>query len=336
MIAIGAQGVVIAGAAWAASNPRVVADRVTVLTTDLDPVVARYADEAGLSEEGTRLLHASLARVVPSARFDDVCSVDEPGIGVLGCYTIDDSRIYLFDVENPELAALEPVVAAHEMLHAAWHRLSAVEQDALAPLLEEAFGALGPDHELVERIAAYESSDPASRIPELYAIIGSEIGATPPALERHYARWFDDRAASSALSARVTAVFAKLESRLTALSDSLTALGDRIDAEQAAYEVDAAALEADIAAFNALAAEPGGYRSQSVFLRDRDALTARQDEIAERLAATNALVGEFNATLAELQSLNAEAEDLNRSINVELVPLEEGDAVDGTTAESGQ
>ncbi|GAA1689056.1 hypothetical protein GCM10009792_06530 [Microcella alkalica] len=331
MLAIGAQGAVIAGAAWAAANPRIVADRVTVLTTDLDPVVAEYAVSAGMSEEGVDLLHASLTAIVPGDDFDDYCSTDEPGIGVLGCYTLDDGRIYLYDVENPDLAALEPIVAAHEMLHAAWDRLTADEQDALAPLLEEAFAALGPDHELVERIAAYEAQDPSSRIPELYAIIGSEIAAVPAALEVHYARYFDDRAASVALSERITALFADLEARLTALSDELEALGARIDAEQAAYDVDAAALEAEITAFNQRAAEPGGYTSQSVFLRDRDALVARQQDLNARLQATNALVAEYNALLEQLEALNAEADELNRSINVELVPIEERDAVDEPT-----
>lgn len=318
----------LAGAGWAAANPRIIADRVTVLTTDLDPVVAEYAAAAGLSEEGAFLLHASFARIVEADRFDDVCSSDEPGIGVLGCYTLADGRIYLYDVENPELADLEPVVAAHEMLHAAWDRLTDSERDALAPLLEEAFAALGPEHELVERIAAYEETDPLSRIPELYAIIGSEIANIPTDLEKHYARFFSDRGAVTTLNARVIAVFAELEARLTALSDELTALGERIDAEQAAYAVDAAALEADITAFNERAAEPGGYRSQSVFLRDRDALVARQQELDARLAATNALVADFNAKLDELERLNAEADDLNRSINVDLVPIEEGESVE--------
>lgn len=327
-LAIGAQLGVIAAGAWAAANPRIVADRVTLLTTDLDATVAAYADRAGLSREGVELLHVSFARIVEPDRFDEFCSRDEPGIGVLGCYTLADGRIYLYDVENAELAALEPVVAAHEMLHAAWDRLTADEQDALAPLLEQAFAALGPQHELVERIAAYEADDPGSRIPELYAIIGSEIADVPAELEAHYARYFADRSAVTALNAQVVAVFADLEQRLTSLSDELTALGARIDAEQAAYDVDAAALEADITAFNERAARPGGYTSQSVFLRDRDALIARQSELQARLDATNALVGEYNAGLDELEALNAEADELNRSINVELVPLEEGDEVE--------
>lgn len=331
MVAIAAQGVVIAGAGWAAANPRIIADRVTVLTTDIDPEVASYAAAAGLSDEGTALLHASFTRIVAAERFDDVCSSDEPGIGVLGCYTLADGRIYLYDVENPELAGLEPVVAAHEMLHAAWDRLPASEQDALTPLLEEAFAALGPEHELVERIAAYEEVDPRSRVPELYAIIGSEIASIPAALEEHYSRFFADRSAVTALNAQVIAVFAELEARLTTLSDELTALGDRIDAEQSAYTIDAAALEADITTFNQRAAEPGGYRAQSVFLRDRDALIARQQELDARLAATNALIADFNAKLDELERLNAEADDLNRSINVDLVPIEEGESVEAPT-----
>lgn len=329
--AILAQTALLSGVVWAAANPRVVADRVTVLTTELDPVVADYGARAGLSEAGVDLLHASLTAVIPAAEFDDYCPADEPGIGVLGCYTLDDGRIYLYDVENPDLAALEPVVAAHEMLHAAWDRLPSDEQDALVAPLESAFAALGPDHELVERIAAYEARDPRSRIPELYAIIGSEVAAVPAALEAHYALWFDDRAASTGLNAQVIAVFDELEQRLTALNAELEALGARIDAEQAAYETDAAALEADIAAFNARAAVPGGYSSRSAFERDRDALLLRQSDLERRLAATNALVEQYNTLLAELEALNAEADELNRSINVELVPIEQQEGIEAPT-----
>ena len=52
---------------------------------------------------------------------------------------------------------------------------SAEEQAALVAPLEEAFAAVPAESELVERIAAYEAADPDSRIPELYAIVGTEL-----------------------------------------------------------------------------------------------------------------------------------------------------------------
>ncbi len=326
VVAIVAQGGVIAGAAWVAANPRPVSDALTVWTNDLDPRIEGYAAQAGLSERGRFLLAASLPEILAPAEFERVCRVSAPGIGVLGCYALEEGRIHLYDVTDDDLSALEPVVAAHEMLHAAWDRLEPEERTALVEPLEAAFAALGPDHELVERIAGYEERDPASRIPELYAIIGTEVrgGEGPglaPVLEQHYATFFADRSRVVALAEQVQSLFAQLEQQLLALAARVDELSARIVSEQEAYRVDSDAFTADLAVFEERAATPGGYRSQSVFLADRGALIERQDALRARRDATNALVDEHNALLVELETLNAEAAALNQAINVEAQPL---------------
>lgn len=327
-VAILAQGGVIAGASWVVANPRPVSDAVTVWTTELDPRIEEYAVQAGLSERGRFLLAASLPEILAPAEFERVCSVSAPGIGVLGCYTLDEGRIHLYDVTDDDLSALEPVVAAHEMLHAAWDRLEPEERALLVDPLESAFAALGPDHELVDRIAGYEERDPASRIPELYAIIGTEVRGTDidglgPSLEEHYREYFADRSRVVALAEQVQSLFAQLEEQLLALSARVDELSARIVSEQESYRADSDAFAADLAVFEERAATPGGYRSQSVFLADRDALIERQDALRARRDATNALVDEHNALLVELETLNAEAAALNQAINVEAQPLEE-------------
>ncbi len=328
VLAVLAQGAVIAGASWAVANPRPVTDAVTVWTTELDPTIERYADDAGLSDRGRFLLAASLPQILPAERFEQFCTVSAPGIGVLGCYTLDDGRIHLYDVTDDALSALEPVVAAHETLHAAWDRLAPQERSALVEPLESALAALGPDHELVERIAGYEERDPDSRIPELYAIIGTEVAGSAtdglgPFLEGHYAAYFDDRSRVVALAEQVQTLFAQLDEQLRQLSARVDELSARIVSEQEAYRADSDAFAADLAVFEERAATPGGYRSQSVFLADRDALIARQDALRARRDATNALVDEHNALLVDLEALNAEAAALNQAINVVAQPLEE-------------
>lgn len=325
-LAVLAQGGVIAGASWVVANPRPVSDAVTVWTTELDPRIEEYGVQAGLNERGRFLLAASLPEILAPAEFERVCSVSAPGIGVLGCYTLDEGRIHLYDVTDDDLSALEPVVAAHEMLHAAWDRLAPEERDLLAGALESAFAALGPDHELVERIAGYEERDPSSRIPELYAIIGTEVRGSDidglgPILEEHYLEYFADRSRVVALAEQVQSLFAQLEQQLLALAARVDELSARIVSEQEAYRVDSDAFTADLAVFEERAATPGGYRSQSVFLADRGALIERQDALRARRDATNALVDEHNALLVELETLNAEAAALNQAINVEAQPL---------------
>ncbi len=322
VVSIVAQSAVLAGAGWAASNPRLVSDAVTAHRFEPPAAISALATKADMSERGRFVFYASVPELVPAESFDLFCSRDEPGIGVLGCFTFAEARIYLYDITEEGLEPFEVVVAAHEMLHAAWDRLSADERLELEAPLEAVFAELGPDHELVERIASYEAFDPSSRVPELYAIIGTEIESLPETLELHYAEYFDDRSVVVGIWQQIQAIFVELENELDRLGAELEALAAQIDAERQAAERDATALEADISAFNTRAERPGGYTSQSAFERDRDALLARQNALNSQIDATNATVDAYNALLAEFTALNDQAAALNRSLNIDPQPIE--------------
>jgi Skp family chaperone for outer membrane proteins len=321
-VSIVAQAVVVAGAGWVVANPRLVSDAVTVHRFDPPLAISALATDADMSERGRFVFYASTPELVPAESFDLYCSRDEPGIGVLGCFTLADARIYLYDITDADLEPFEIVVAAHEMLHAAWDRLSSDEQSHLEAPLEEAFASLGPNHELVERIASYEEFDPTSRVPELYAILGTEISPLPEVLELHYSDYFVDRSVVVSIWRQIDAIFIDLETELERLSAELEALATQIDAERAATESDAAALEIDISAFNARAEQPGGYSSQSAFERDRDALLARQTALTARIDATNLLIDSYNAVVEEFTALNDQARALNRALNITPQPIE--------------
>lgn len=324
VIAITLQAGVLAAAGWAVANPRAVTDAVTVWQFEPTPAIAGYAHRAAMSDEGRFVFYASRPQVLSKGAFDTACSRAEPGIGVLGCYTLADGRIHLFDITNVDLQDFEVVVAAHEMLHAAWDRLSPEERSALEGPLEEAFATVEPNSELTERVAAYEAADPTSRIPELYAIVGTELAVLPPVLEEHYARWFDDRTRVVALWQGVASVFEQLEAELARLEAELARLADEITAEQAAAERIARELESAIDAFNERAARPGGYTSQSAFERDRQSLVDRQEALSRTIEATNAKVDAYNALLEQFRTLNAEASALNRDLNIDPQPIEPG------------
>lgn len=321
IVAILAQAAFLGAVGWAAANPRILADQWTVARYSPDATVASLADRAGMSERGRFIFYASTPAVIDGDRFGEFCTAEEPGIGVLGCFTRPEGRIYLFPITSPELEGLQAVVAAHEMLHAVWDRMDIAEQSALADPLEDAFAALGPDHELVERVALYEESDPASRIPELYAILGSEVAALPDVLEAHYAGWFDNRGAVTALYETSTSVFRDLDARLTALQDEIAALGAAIDAERAAFTAASEQLAADIADFNVRADTEGAFDSVEAFDAERATILQRQDEVEAARVALNDSIDEYNRLLADLDALNLEAAALNQAINVVPEPL---------------
>lgn len=321
-LSIVAQSVLIASVGWAVANPRTVSDVLTVAQYDPTPAVSGYATRAAMSERGRFLFYASTPQVVLGDAFDGVCSRDEPDVGVLGCYTLADGRIYLYDIANVELAEFEVVVAAHEMLHAAWDRMSADDQQALVDPLEEAFSTIEPQSELALRIASYEKADPASRIPELYAIIGTEFAVVPAVLEEHYATYFDDRAIVVSLWQQVEAIFVEIDEELNRLSGELDRLATEINTEQSAADQIATALEADITAFNGRANRPGGYTSQSAFERDRQALIDRQTALTAAIDANNAKIATYNAVREQFTALNDEADALNRDLNIDPQPIE--------------
>jgi septal ring factor EnvC (AmiA/AmiB activator) len=285
--------------------------------------ISSYIDQAGLSDQGSLYLRTSLPRVVPAYEFDRYCTRNEPGIGVLGCYTTRDSRIYLYDVTDPRLESIEPVVAAHEMLHAVWFRKTSEERDALAPLLEEAYAALGPDHPLIERMASYEADDPASRLPELYSIIGTEIREIPEALEAHYAEYFANRARVVDLADRVYRVFDTLQAELEQLSNELSSRNAEIEGLRFTYEETSRVLAGDIVAFNEKAATPGAFPSKSQFEATRAELVTRQERLESMRITLQTKIAEYNERLEELNTLNDEVSELNQGINVTLEEEEE-------------
>ena len=326
LLALGAlalQGGAAWGALWVVENQRMIKDQLVAHQFETPENISSYIDQAGLSDQGSLYLRTSLPRVVPAYEFDRYCTRNEPGIGVLGCYTTRDSRIYLYDVTDPRLESIEPVVAAHEMLHAVWFRKTSEERDALAPLLEEAYAALGPDHPLIERMASYEADDPASRLPELYSIIGTEIREIPEALEAHYAEYFANRALVVDLADRVYLVFDTLQAELEQLSNELSSRNAEIEGLRFTYEENSRVLAGDIVAFNEKASTPGAFPSKSQFEATRAELVTRQERLESMRITLQTKIAEYNDRLEELNTLNDEVSELNQGINVTLEEEEE-------------
>ena len=326
LLAVGAlalQGGAAWGAIWVIDNQQRIKDELVALQFEADENIARYIDQAGLSAEGSLYLRTSLPRVVPAYEFDRYCTRKEPGIGVLGCYTTRDSRIYLYDVTDPRLESIEPVVAAHEMLHAVWFRKTEAEQSALAPLLEEGYAALGPDHPLTERMASYEADNPASRLPELYSILATEIRDLPEDLEAHYTRYFSNRSLVVDLADRVYRVFETLQAELEQLSNELSSRNAEIEGLRYTYEETSRVLAADITAFNEKASTPGAFPSKSQFEAARAELVERQQRLESMRITLQTKISEYNELLEELIVLNDEVSELNQGINITLEAEEE-------------
>lgn len=310
------------GAMWVAQNETSLRDQLIAYQFDAPDDILRYIDEAGLSETGALYFLTSLPKIVSGVEFDRYCTRKEPGIGVLGCYTTKDRRIYLFDVTDERLTSMEPVVAAHEMLHAAWARLSVEERNRLADLLEEGFAALPDDHQLRDRIASYEADNPESRIPELYAILATEIRTLPDALEDHYSMYFSERSRVVDLADEVYRVFDTVTDQLRALATDLESRAAEIEGLRFTWEQTSQVLWADIDAFNEKALA-GGFTRKSDFEATRAPLADRRSRLLTLRTTLQTKIDEYNTLLEELNQLNAEVSELNQGINITLREVDE-------------
>lgn len=326
LVLLGGQVALASGVGWAQNNRQAISDRTIAWQFEPDATISTIVDQAGLSREGELYLYASLPEVVPAFEFDKYCSRREPGIGVLGCYRIMEKRIYLFEVTDARLSAIVPVVTAHEMLHAAWFRFDRSLIDELAVLLEADFAQLPDDHRLRERIVQYEDRDPNSRIPELYAILGTEISPLSPQLEAHYSRFFDDRSKVVGLSNEIYRMFDTFSLELNRIVADLEERSRIIDERREAYEADSAAFQADLASYNDRVNRynAGEDVSQAAtFPRQRETLLARQTTLRSERTAIQGIIDDYNSLYDELQILNAELTELNQGINISTVAPQE-------------
>ncbi len=300
---------------WALLNSRRVADQFTVWGFTPSAALLGYIDRASMTEEGEFLFLASTPTIASSAEFDEVCRSHQEDVGILGCYVPRGKTIHLFDVTDDRLDGIEEVVAAHEMLHAAWDRLGRAERDRLEPLLEAEAERRSGDTEFIERMDFYARSEPGQRSNELHSIIATEIADIAPALEAHYAQYFERRSDLVTLHVASNTVFVQLQERSEALVASLATLRAEIESDYADYNAGYDRLNADIQAFNRRA-DDGDFSSFATFDRERRALFVRQATLDALYASIQERTAQYDADVAELDTINAEVAELNASINI--------------------
>jgi hypothetical protein len=308
-------GAVAAGAvvAEAPALAQGIADRAAVEDFTPDGTVEGFADRTGMSTRGRAVYYASHPTVEPTEGFNTICGYGDTDAIVLGCY--DGTTIYISDVENAQLDGIRDVTAAHEMLHAAWQRMTPEEQDRIGTLLEEEYATLPADGAVAQKLGLYDEGGIGTRINELHSIIGTEVADLSPELEAHYAAYFDDRSKVVALNAQYEQVFTDLQNQAEQLSAQIESMYADITARLDRYDADLALLDADIDAFNAKNSAYGYSDDEAGYDRDRAALEARAAELETRADQINADIDSYQSLQAQLAQLTANADALNDSID---------------------
>ncbi len=121
--------VLIAGGYYIWISRTAIQDWITVQQYAPSAQVSAISDRSSMSDRGKFLFYASMPEVSDAQNFNLQCERKEKTSAILGCY--HNNRIYLLEVSEKELDGIQEVTASHEMLHAAWDRLSDTDKKIL-------------------------------------------------------------------------------------------------------------------------------------------------------------------------------------------------------------
>lgn len=304
---------------WVVLNRQFVFDQWSVSRYQPTTEIASIVDRVGFTEEGKFFFYASHPEVISTADFNAKCTRQEAKSAILGCYSV--GRIYIYDVPNSQLDGIEEVTAAHEMLHAAWERMSDSERESIGSLLDAEYKKI-EDAALLERMAYYDRNEPGEHFNELHSIIGTEMTLIGSDLEEYYAKYFVNRVEVVALHAQYQQVFDSIDVESRALSAELNIMAEEIKTSISGYNAEALAISRESSRLRTQAntldrtsqAEVDAYNS------DREALIARIDQLEAVRAAINEKTELYNAKIAQYESLVVRSNELTQSLDSSLAP----------------
>ena len=268
--------------------------------------VATIASDDTMTDYAKHLFYVNRPDVIQSrSNFAAKCPLDVEKTIVLGCYVENDNGIYLYDVQDERLNGVVEVTAAHEMLHAAYARLSADEKQRVDNLLTSYYQNDLTDPRLKKTFDAYKKSG-ADVTNEMHSIFGTEVTSLPPALETYYKQYFTNRQAIVEEANRYEAEFTSRAARVAAYDTQLATLKQTIDANKASIAQQLAELRALEETMNAQKAsgDTAGYNANVVrYNRMVDAYNTLLVATKRDIEQYNTIVDARNAIASEERAL---------------------------------
>lgn len=263
-------------------NIQKIRDYITLYGYTPSADIATIRNDLRLTAVGETIFYVNDPQIVDKTVFTNVCPTYEATI-VLGCYH-SSNEIYIFDIEDSQvdLQGVEEVTAAHELLHAAYDRLSEKEKAEINEKLLAVYNSLDDSSDIKKNIDDYRKQGDDVVPNEMHSIIGTEVYDLPEDLEEYYARYFEDRKIIVDIAEQYADVFRSLERQIETYDKQLRTLTSDIDD-----------LEKEI----------GAYKSQlSAQSQELDSLRDDPQAFNSKVGAYNNTVRAYNTTVEEYKN----------------------------------
>lgn len=310
IIAVAIAVLVIACGAGFFLNRGQIYDYISAQTFRPSEKIANVKDSIKLTSRAGTIFYATHPALMEKDAFNGACDSHDDEISVLGCYS--GGQIYLYNIEDPELAGVVESTAAHELLHAVWERMGTNEKDEVTSYIKSVYDDEKYHELLAEDLETYEEEE---RIEELHSRIGTEIADLPAALEEHYAKYFENQDLIVDFYDSYITPFRELSEEIDAMSEKLEIMSAEIDEKTAIYYQDADMLSAEIDQFNACVSTPNCFATDAIFYARRNVLVGKQSALDSEYDALNDLIDQYNALVEEYNANILRGETLERAIN---------------------
>jgi hypothetical protein len=307
----------LAGLFLAALNYRTIADSLALFNYRPPAGISSLVDQTTMTPLARKILYVNHPELDNKSAFGNKCpsGTSEKTI-VLGCYHGDQQGIFLLSVSDPRLNGVEDVTSAHEMLHAAYDRLSSNERIRIDAMLQDYYAHDLHDQRILDTIAAYRKSEPNDVVNEMHSIFGTEVAILPAGLQQYYQRYFTDRAQ---IVKYAEAYQAEFTSRQTVVKQD--------DAQLAVMRTQITSQQADLKTRNAAIAS-----AQRVLLDERgtntDAYNAavpgynkQVDDYNAEVQAVKTLIENYNGLVVSRNNIVLEETKLVNELNSTATPI---------------
>ena len=268
-----------------------------------------------MTPAATRAFYVNHPSIDTKVVFAGHCNFGREQSIVLGCYHGNQQGIYILDVTDARLNGVEQVTAAHEMLHAAYDRLSDKERVHIDGLLQAFYANQVTDTRVRATIDLYRKTEPNDVVNEMHSIFGTEITNLTPELETYYRRYFVNRAKVVSYAAAYSAEFTNRQQQVVAYDAQLKDIKVTIEANTAALSQDQANLQSMRSKLDSeRTTDPAQYN------RDADVYNVRVNAYNSKIVATRDLIAQYNELVDKRNAIALEEQQLARAISGDSVP----------------
>jgi hypothetical protein len=274
-------------------------------------IVSSLAAQTTMTDYGQHMFFINHPAVEERTDFNSNCQAHSEKTIVLGCYHSNQAGIFLFHVTDERLNGVEQVTAAHEMLHAAYNRLSEHDKTQVDSWLMDYYEHDLQDPRIKTTIEAYKVSEPTEVVNEMHSVFGTEVANLPPQLENYYKRYFTNRSAVVAYGNKYDQEFTNRETQVKQDDAILKGYKTQIDANNAKLD----SLQGDIKVKQVALSSEKASGNLSAYNAGVDPFNQEIDTYNALATATTTLINEYNSLVKTRNDLAGEVNQLAQAIN---------------------